>query len=117
MKVVLWESNAILRYLAAGYAPRTLVARRSRQRARMADRWMDWQFDYAEAQRDAFLSLVRKPESERDPAAIERSVAAQRKQLAVLDRIWAKRRGCPATNSASATCRWASMPIPGSTFR
>ena len=83
-KVVLWESNAILRYLAAEYGGERWWPADPARRA-MGDRWMDWQGGYAEAQRDAFLNLVRKPEAERDPAAIERSVAASAKQLAVLE--------------------------------
>ena len=51
----------------------------------MADRWMDWQIDYAEAQRDAFINLVRRPEEQRDLAAIERSVAACASKMAILD--------------------------------
>ncbi len=46
---------------------------------------MDWQGDYANAQRDAFVGLVRTPEGERDTQAIASSVAASAKKLAVLD--------------------------------
>lgn len=84
-KIVLWESNAILRYLAAEHGGARWWPSNPAKRA-MGDRWMDWQGGYADAQRDAFLNLVRKSESERDPVAIERSVAASAKQLAVLDR-------------------------------
>ncbi|MET0587628.1 MAG: glutathione S-transferase family protein [Novosphingobium sp.] len=84
-KIVLWESNAILRYLAAEHGGERWWPSNPAERA-MGDRWMDWQGGYADAQRDAFLNLVRKSESERDPVAIERSVAASAKQLAVLDR-------------------------------
>lgn len=84
-KVALWESNAILRYLAAEYGGERWWPADPARRA-MGDRWMDWQAGYAEAQRGAFLNLVRKPEGERDPAAIESSVAASAKQLVVLDR-------------------------------
>ena len=40
--LVLWESNAIVRYLGARYGQGTLWAQDAGQRA-MADRWMDWQ--------------------------------------------------------------------------
>src|SRR5687768_18396743 len=39
---VLWESNAIVRYLAAKHGEGTLYPADLRQRAD-ADRWMDWQ--------------------------------------------------------------------------
>lgn len=84
-KVVLWESNAILRYLAAEYGGARWWPADPARRAQ-GDRWMDWQIGYADAQRDLFLNLVRKPEAERDHPAIERSVAASARQLAVLDR-------------------------------
>lgn len=84
-KVVLWESNAILRYLAAEYGGARWWPADPVRRAQ-GDRWMDWQIGYADAQRDLFLNLVRKPEAERDHPAIERSVAASARQLAVLDR-------------------------------
>ena len=83
-EVVLWESNAILRYLAARHAPARFWPADPAARA-MADRWMDWQFDYAEAQRDAFLNLIRRPERERDAEAIKRSAAACAAKMAVLD--------------------------------
>jgi glutathione S-transferase len=39
---VLWESNAIVRYLAANHAPGNLWPNDVRMRAD-ADRWMDWE--------------------------------------------------------------------------
>ncbi|MEG3122932.1 glutathione S-transferase family protein [Sphingomonas sp. GB1N7] len=87
--LVLWESNAILRYLAAAHSPAFWPADAA-ARAR-ADRWMDWQFGYADAQRDAFLNLVRKAPQDRDEAAIVRSAEACAKLLAILDATLADR--------------------------
>ncbi|QKS00986.1 glutathione S-transferase [Sphingomonas sp. CL5.1] len=81
---VLWESNAILRYLADSHPDAGLWPGSPRERA-LADRWMDWQFLYGEAQKDAFLNLVRKAPEERDTAAVERSKAACAKMLTVLE--------------------------------
>ena len=83
-EVTLWESNAILRYLAARHASDRFWPADPAARA-MADRWMDWQFDYAELQRDAFLNLIRRPVHERDDEAIARSAAACAKRMAILD--------------------------------
>lgn len=83
--LVLWESNAILRYLAARYAagtgfwPDDPVARAE------GDKWMDWQFDYADAQRDAFINLVRRPAEERDMAAVERATRASAKRMMLIE--------------------------------
>ena len=81
--LVLWESNAILRYLAARHAPALWPADPA-ARAR-ADRWMDWQFHYADAQRDAFLQCVRRRADQRDPAVIAASAAASGAMMQILD--------------------------------
>lgn len=86
---VLWESNAILRYLAARYAPMLWPADPV-ERA-LGDRWMDWQFGYADAQRPIFLNLVRTPVEKRDGAAIARAADACGQQMAILDAALAQR--------------------------
>lgn len=86
---VLWESNAILRYLAARYAPALWPA--DPQAGALGDRWMDWQFGFADAQRDAFLNLIRRSPAERDQVAIERSAVATGKLMAILDEELARR--------------------------
>ena len=55
-KVVLWESNTILRYMAAEYGGDRWFRAAPIDRA-LAERWMDWQQVYAEAQRLPFLSF------------------------------------------------------------
>jgi glutathione S-transferase len=67
---VLWESNAILRYLAAKHASGTLFASDLRVRAD-ADRWMDWQAT-ALAPLMAILlrQIVRTAPDKRDAGAI-----------------------------------------------
>lgn len=82
--LVLWESNTILRYLAAQYGGERWWSADPAQRA-IGERWMDWQADYAEAQRGVFFGLVRTPESERNQAAIDKSIAAAAKKLTVLE--------------------------------
>jgi glutathione S-transferase len=80
---ILWESNAILRYLAARYAP-ALWPAEPKLRA-SGDKWMDWQFAFADAQRDAFLNLVRVAPERRDPATIARSAEQCAQMMAILD--------------------------------
>jgi glutathione S-transferase len=84
--LVLWESNAILRYLAARHGGERFWPADPARRA-LADRWMDWQFAYADAQRDAFVNLVRRPAEQRDMAAVARAAAASAGQMAILDRF------------------------------
>ncbi len=78
----LWESNAILRYLADRHAP----AFRSDDPAVRAsgDKWMDWQFHFADAQREAFLGCVRHGKDGGDPV-VAKSAAAGSAMMAILD--------------------------------
>ena len=58
---VLWESNAIVRYLAGRHGAGTLCPADARTRAD-ADRWMDWQaVSLNPAIGPAFFQLVRTP--------------------------------------------------------
>ena len=84
-RFVLWESNAIVRYLSARYGPGNLYPLELHERAD-ADRWMDWQTtSFSPSMVDAFLQLVRTPEDQRDATRIERSrQAKQEVQDAVL---------------------------------
>ena len=82
---VLWESNAIVRYLAARYATGTLYPEPLSPRFD-AERWMDWQQTTLNpAGRGAFMQLIRTPAGERNPAAIDESRAAMQPLLALLD--------------------------------
>lgn len=81
---ILWESNAILRYLAAKYGGEQYWPEHPAIRA-VADKWMDWQIDYAEDQRDAFINLVRKPADQRNPEAIAASAERCAKRMKTLD--------------------------------
>jgi glutathione S-transferase len=88
-QLVLWESNAILRYLAARHGGEAFWPADPAVRA-LADRWMDWQFGYADAQRGAFVNLIRRKPEDCDRAAVERSAQASAKQMAILDRYLAE---------------------------
>ena len=68
---LLWESNSIVRYLAAKYRNTVLEPADLRERAR-ASAWMDWQLSVlAPAIFACFWGLVRTPPEKRDYAAIE----------------------------------------------
>lgn len=82
---VLWESNAIVRYLAAKHGTGRLCPRDPAARAD-ADRWMDWQLGAIwSAFRPAFIGLVRTPPEERDTAAIQRAIHTTAENLSMLD--------------------------------
>ena len=87
--VTLWESNAILRYLAARHGGTRFWPTDTAARA-IGDKWMDWQITYADAQRDAFFNLVRRAPAERDAAAIAASAVRCARQMAILEAALAR---------------------------
>lgn len=83
----LWESHAIVRYLAAKHGSGTLWPIDPKARAD-ADRWMDWTHSFSrEFQRPVFWPLVRTPPEQRDNAAIAAAVKKCGEMLAVPDSI------------------------------
>jgi len=82
---VLWESNSIVRYLAAKYGAGTLEPADLRERAR-ASSWMDWQLTVAlPALTPVFWGLIRTPPEKRDHAAIEAGKAKTLAAMTILD--------------------------------
>ena len=82
---VLWESNAIVRYLAARHAMGTLCPENLAERAD-ADRWMDWQLGTLWANfRPAFIGLIRTPPEKRNRALIAKAISKTAETLTVLD--------------------------------
>lgn len=76
----LWESNSIVRYLAAKHQNRTLEPADLRTRA-LAHKWMDWQLSVmAPAITPVFWQMIRTPADKRDMAAVaaskEKTIAA-----------------------------------------
>ncbi|QUE91965.1 glutathione S-transferase [Pseudomonas sp. SCA2728.1_7] len=82
----LWESNTIIRYLAARYDGSHLYPTDAQTRARI-DQWIDWQA--SELNRSwsyAFLSLVRQSPEHQDSAALAVGIEQWSKNMAILDR-------------------------------
>ncbi len=115
---VLWESNAIVRYLCARYAPacypQDLQARFD------AERWMDWQqTTLNRAGSPAFLQLVRTPPAQRQTHVIDASRAAMAPLIALLDAHLARRPWMSGSAFGMAdipvACdihRWWNLPQP-----
>lgn len=83
---VLWESNSILRYLAATKGGEAFYPVDPQARASV-ERWMDWGFTWADAIRPIFFQLVRTEADKRDMALVERSVARAAELSAILDDV------------------------------
>jgi glutathione S-transferase len=82
---LLWESNAIVRYLAGTHGAGTLEPADRRTRAR-ANQWMDWQLTIAApAIFPVFWDLVRTPPEERDMPAIAAGKVKTTEAMAILD--------------------------------
>jgi glutathione S-transferase len=82
---LLWESNSIVRYLAAKYGAGTLEPTDPHARAR-AGSWMDWQLSVAgPALTPVFWGLIRTPAEKRDHAAIEAGKVKSMAAMAILD--------------------------------
>lgn len=84
--LIVWESHAILRYLAAKYAPAQFWPTDPAARSH-ADRWMDWaqtawQPDFMGG---VFWGFYRTPEAQRNNAAIARAVSACAEHLRLLE--------------------------------
>ena len=82
---VLWESNAIIRYLCENHAPNLLLPEDPWQVA-LAQQWMDWQQTVlAPAIRPVFWGLVRTPEDERNVDEIAAGQAQTASAMTILD--------------------------------
>lgn len=83
--LVLWESNAIVRYLCAEYAVDGWYPATPRERA-VADKWMDWSsIEVMPAFRPMFWNLVREPAERRDAEVVTRGVETTGRLLAIAD--------------------------------
>jgi glutathione S-transferase len=83
--LALWESNAIVRYLAAKYGSGTLWPEDPGIRS-LSDRWMDWQITTLQPLLHVlFWGLVRTAEAERDTTAIGTATEAIKPVWQLLD--------------------------------
>lgn len=113
----LWESNAILRYLAQGSDGALRLPDDPRERA-LIDQWLDWQAtSFTPAMRDAFWQLHRAAPSARDPALIAASLRGSEALAAILDRHLEGRVAVVGTRFSIADIalgcaahRWLNLP-------
>ncbi|MEE2995811.1 MAG: glutathione S-transferase family protein [Pseudomonadota bacterium] len=83
---VLWESNAIVRYLANKHGAGTRLQPDDVQAQASADRWMDWAVStLASTHVPVYQGLIRTPEAERDLAKIATARDGWAKANAILE--------------------------------
>lgn len=83
--LLMWESSAIVRYLAATYGAGNLWPEDPKARA-VCDQWSDWaNTTFQPAWIAVFGLIVRTPPSLLDPAKVDAMVAAAAPKFAMLD--------------------------------
>lgn len=115
---VLWESNVIVRYLAAKHAMGTLCPADMRERC-STERWMDWQQSVVNVHlAPLFMQLIRTAPEKRDTGVVAMRSEALAKATAILDAHLADREfvnGATFTMGdipvGAAMCRWTHLPI------
>jgi glutathione S-transferase len=103
---LLWESNSVVRYLAAKHRASVLEPTDPRTRA-LAHQWMDWQLSVlGPAITPVFWGLVRTPPEKRDMAAIEAGKTKTTQAATILDARLAK-----TAYVASDTFSYGDIPV------
>ena len=116
---VLWESNAIVRYLAARFGEGTLWPTDIQMRAD-AERWMDWQMGSINpAIGPAFIQLIRTPVEKQNADVIEHARVEAEKKLTLLDAHLAQREYVAGRSFTMGDIplgctidRWFKLPLP-----
>ena len=117
---VLWESNAIVRYLAAKFGAKSgLYPEDLRERA-AGERWMDWQLSVMNpAMRPVFWGYVRTKPEDRDEAALAKQIGTLGAKFKMMDDHLASHAFMAGDRFTVgdipvgiAVHRWFEMPIP-----
>ena len=115
---VLYESNAITRYLSTQYGMGSLCPADVQTRA-AADRWMDWATTTMHpVMTPLFWGLIRTPPEKRDPAALDQQRADMEGVMAILDAHLASQPFVAGETltmgdipAGCFTQRWSALPI------
>jgi len=117
-EVCIWESNSIVRYLAARYGSGWIWDEDPARRAD-ADRWMDWmQSELQPALAPVLRGLVRKEPEFMEPKLIAASIARAERLMEILDAqlsarsfLAGERFGMADIAVGCGAHRWLNMPV------
>lgn len=115
---VLWESNAIVMYVALKYAPH--LYKESVDSFSQAAAWMSWSNQYLDPPlTDLVLHLVRLPDDQRDPVIVTRWNETMANSLKILDQHLSSRSyvagnepGIAEFSIAPGVHRWLLFDLP-----
>ena len=114
---VLWESNTIVRYLAAAYGVGNLLPANYKTRAD-TERWMDWSLATLwPTLRVSYLGLTRTAPDQQNIPAIKKHYQDTTKLMQILDGVLADKLYCTGAEFtlgdiilAVAVDRWVTLP-------
>jgi glutathione S-transferase len=110
--VLVWESHAILQYLAAQYGRQRFWSDSPAERAHI-DPWLHWvETSLQPSFSGVFWGYYRTPEAERDHRAIKESLERTEHEMRLLDRVLASK---PFV--AGDTLTLADIPVGAQLFR
>jgi glutathione S-transferase len=88
---LLWESNSVVRYLAAKYDKANAIEPKDTKSCALASQWMDWQLSVVgPAITPAFWGLIRTAPDKRDAASIKASQEKTTAAMQIMDAQLAK---------------------------
>ena len=110
---ILWESNSVVRYLAAKFDRAEILEPVDLQRRAHAQMWMDWQLSVLQpSQRDLFWGLIRTEPNKRDQTAINASRDKNTEAMKLLDAQLAK-----TAYVAGDTFTYGDIPVAINAYR
>ncbi|MCG3460357.1 glutathione S-transferase [Xenorhabdus bovienii] len=89
---ILWESNAIVRYIVEKFGENSLYPADLQERARI-NQWMDWVgCNLFPPIKQLMINIVRTPEDQRDPKVVAQILKEIEKLLKIVDNVLDKQK-------------------------
>lgn len=117
--LIVWESNTIVRYLAASRGSEGLLPTNPARRA-LVEKWMDWVLTELNPPIGTiFIQLIRTPEDQRDLVAVQAACPVADQRWRLLDEVLARHPYVAGDSFTAADLavgpfvhRWYHLPPP-----